>query len=194
VPNAVTGRLDQLVLIASTLGAGWLGMQIVHELGHVLAACAGRETVSKVVLHPLVISRTDVSHDRHPLLVIWGGPALGSLLPLVFLAVARSLRLGLVYLFQFFAGFCLIANGVYLGAGSFGGVGDAGDLLRHGTPRWTLILFGLACASLGLSLWNGLGPHFGLGRSRGEVDRRAVRCALGLALIIVLVEVLADSR
>ena len=31
-------RLYQFALIASTLGYSWLGMQIVHELGHVLAA------------------------------------------------------------------------------------------------------------------------------------------------------------
>lgn len=166
-------------------------MQIVHELGHVLAAWAVGETVERVVLYPLVISRTDVSHDRHPLLVVWGGPVVGAVLPLGMLAVARSLRFRLLYLFQFFAGFCLIANGVYLGVGSFGGVGDAGDLLRHGAPRWTLIAFGLVCAPAGLGLWNGLGPHFGLGKSRGEVDRRAVGWAFGLVLIILLVEILA---
>jgi hypothetical protein len=190
----VKGRLYQFALIASTFGYCWLGTQIVHELGHVLAAFAGGETVNKVVLHPLVISRTDVSHDRHPLLVIWGGPVLGSLLPLTFLAVARSLHYGRFYLVQFFAGFCLIANGVYLGAGSFGGVGDAGDLLRHGSPRWTLIAFGLVCAPVGLWLWNGLGPHYGLGTSKGEVDRRAVQWSVGLVLMIVVVEMLAGSR
>lgn len=188
------GRLYQLALIASTFGYCWLGMQIVHELGHVLAACASGEIVSNVILHPLVISRTDVSHDRHPLLVIWGGPALGSGLPLVVLAIARSLRCSLFYLFQFFAGFCLIANGVYLGVGSFGGVGDAGDLLRHGSPQWMLIAFGLVCTPAGMWLWNGLGPHYGLGKSKGGVDRRAVRWALGLVLTIVAVEVLVGSR
>src|SRR5437867_3762034 len=70
-------RSDQAVLIAATLGLSWLGMQIVHELGHVLLAWASGETVDRVVLHPLVISRTDVSHARHPLLVAWGGPVLG---------------------------------------------------------------------------------------------------------------------
>jgi hypothetical protein len=186
-------RLCQFVLIASTLGYCWLGMQVVHELGHVVAAYAGGEKVSRVVLHPLVISRTDVSHDRHPLLVIWGGPALGSALPLALLAVARARCFGLFYLIQFFAGFCLIANGVYLGVGSFGGVGDAGDLLRHGCPEWTLIAFGLACVPLGLWLWNGLGPHFGLGASRGKVDRRAVRWAIGIGLTILVVEMLVGS-
>jgi hypothetical protein len=74
-------RLYQAILIASILGLSWLGMQVVHEAGHVLVAWAGGETVYRVVLHPLAISRTDTSHDRHPLLVVWGGPVLGVLLP-----------------------------------------------------------------------------------------------------------------
>ncbi len=190
----MTARLRQSALIVSTLGLCWLGMQVVHELGHVLAAFAGGETVHGVVLHPLAISRTDVSHDRHPLLVIWGGPVVGSLLPVGFLAVARWARLGLLYLFRFFAGFCLIANGAYLGVGAFGDVGDAGDLLRHGSPAWTLIVFGLVCIPAGLWLWNGLGPCFGLGEAKGEVDRRAVWWTVGLTSIIVLIEIVAASR
>ncbi len=186
-------RFYQIVLIVSTLGLSWLGMQAVHELGHILGAWAGVETVTKVVLHPLMISRTDASHDRHPLFIIWGGPVLGSILPLVVLGIARLIRSGVFYLFQFFAGFCLVANGAYVGVGSFGGVGDAGDLMRHGAPRWTLIVFGLACVPLGLSLWNGLGTHYGLGRSRGEVDRWAAVGTLGLVMIVVLVEVVMGS-
>jgi hypothetical protein len=187
-------RLFQTLLIASTLVLSWLGMQAVHELGHVLGAWAGGETVNEVVLHPLVISRTDASHDRHPLLVVWGGPILGSFLPLVVLGISRLIRSGLLYLFQFFAGFCLVANGAYVGVGSFSSVGDAGDLMRYGTPRWTLIVFGLACVPIGLSLWNGLGTHYGLRRSDGEVDHRAALGMLGLALIVVLVEAVLGSR
>jgi hypothetical protein len=187
-------RLYQILLIASTLILCWLGMQAVHELGHVLGAWGGGETVSKVVLHPLVISRTDASHDRHPLLVVWSGPILGSLLPLAVLGITRLLRSGLFYLFQFFAGFCLVANGGYVGVGSFGGVGDAGELMRYEAPRWALIAFGLVCVPLGLCLWNRLGTHYGLGRSSGEVDRRAALGMIGLALIAVLVEVGLGSR
>jgi hypothetical protein len=43
-------RFFQIMLIASTLVLCWLGMQAVHELGHVLCAWAGGETLSKVVL------------------------------------------------------------------------------------------------------------------------------------------------
>ena len=52
---------------------------------------------------------------------------------------------------------------------------DAGDLLRYGAPRWSLIAFGLACVPCGLYLWHGLGPHYGLGEAKGRVDRRARR-------------------
>jgi hypothetical protein len=67
------GCFFQLTLIVSILCRSWLGMMIVHEIGHVLMAWAGGERVSKVALHPLAISRTETSHERQPLLVIWGG-------------------------------------------------------------------------------------------------------------------------
>jgi hypothetical protein len=50
----------------------------------------------------------------------------------------------------------LIANGAYIGAGSLHGVGDAGDMLRHGSPRWLLVLFGVACVIAGLWIWHRL--------------------------------------
>ena len=169
-------------------------MQVVHESGHVACAWAGGETVSRVVLHPLALSRTDTTHDRHPLLVTWGGPVLGTLLPLGALGLSKLARPGSAYLFRFFAGFCLIANGAYLGVGGFSGVGDAGDLFRYGAPPWTLVTFGLVCMPLGLTLWNGLGPHFGLGPSEGEVGRRASLGMLFLFLMIVSVEIVIGIR
>src|SRR3954453_3051070 len=100
------GRLHQAILIMSILVLSWLGMQIVHELGHVLAAWAGGDAVHRVVLHPLTISRTETSHERHPLLVIWGGPVLGVLLPLAALGLTRSFLPRWSYLVRFFAGSC----------------------------------------------------------------------------------------
>ena len=60
---------------------------------------------------------------------------------------------------RFFAGFCLIANGAYLAIGQFDGVGDAGDLLRGGVPRWILIAVGLISVAGGLLPWHRLGPQ-----------------------------------
>jgi hypothetical protein len=184
-------RFYQLTLIVSILCLSWLGMIIVHEFGHVVMAWAGGERVSKVILHPLVISRTDTSHEKHPLLVTWGGAVLGSLVPVSVWVLVKAFRLRFVYLFQFFAGFCLIANGCYLGVGSFLAVGDAGDLVRYGCPRWLMLLFGLVCVPIGLFLWNGLGPHFGLGEAGGKVDHIAALVTLALVLMVVIVEVLA---
>src|SRR4051794_14452795 len=108
-------RLHQCILVASVLPLSWLGMMAVHELGHVLGAWLTGGAVSKVVLHPLTISRTELSHNPHPLLVTWAGPVLGVLLPLLALGVAAAVRMPGVYLLRFFAGFCLIANGAYIG-------------------------------------------------------------------------------
>jgi hypothetical protein len=187
-------RFFQITLIALILCLSWLGMMIVHEVGHVVMAWAGNERVFKVVLHPLVISRTDTSHEKQPLLVIWGGAVLGSLIPVCVWVLVKVFGLRFMFLFQFFAGFCLIANGCYLGVGTFFHVADAGDLFRYGCPRWLMLLFGLVCVPIGLFLWNGLGPHFGLGEAGGKVDHKAALVTLALVLMVVIVEVLGDSR
>jgi Peptidase M50B-like len=187
-------RLFQITLVLSTLLLCWIWMMIVHEFGHVLMAWTCGETITKVVLHPLAISRTDTTHDKHPLLVIWGGPVLGSLIPLAALLAAHFLRFRFVYLCRFFAGFCLISNGAYLGVGSFASIGDAGDLARAGCPQSVMIVFGVVCSATGLWLWNGLGPHFGLNQAKGKVDRSAALAMPAILLITVIVELLASSR
>ena len=53
----------QFILIGSTLLGSWLGMQAVHELGHVLGAWATGAEVRRVVLSPTTISRTDVVNN-----------------------------------------------------------------------------------------------------------------------------------
>jgi hypothetical protein len=181
-------RIHQLLLIATFVPLCWLLMQAVHELGHVAAALATGGTVTKVVLHPMTISRTDTSGSSHPAIVVWAGPAAGVALPLALLAVFQAAKWKWDYLVQFFAGTCLIANGAYLGVGSFERVGDAGDLIRQGCPIWSLWLFGMAAVALGLCLWDGLGPSFGLGRAEGKVDRVAAQFSGALLLVVVVLE------
>jgi hypothetical protein len=186
-------RLHQVLLIGSFLPLCWFSMMAVHELGHVSGAVATGGRVEKVVLHPLTISRTDVSPNPSPLLVVWAGPAVGVVLPLAILLAARLVRFKWAYLLQFFAGCCLIANGAYIGIGSFNKAGDAGDLLRHGSPIWSLWLFGTATVPLGLYFWNGLGPHFGLGATAGKVDHRAAYASCGLFLLTVILALALSS-
>src|SRR5438105_1787209 len=102
-------------------------MQAVHESGHVFGAWLTGGRVARVVLHPLTISRTDVADNPHPLVVVWAGPIFGVVVPLLLWGAAAASRLPGAFLLRFFAGFCLLANGLYIGVGSFDRVGDCGE-------------------------------------------------------------------
>jgi hypothetical protein len=180
-------RFDSILLIAVTLVACWLGMQAVHEAGHVLGALATGARVERVVLHPLTISRTDVSENHWPLFVVWMGPIFGVAAPVAIWFIAMLAKLPGSFVLRFFAGFCLIANGGYLAFGALKRIGDCGTLLTHGAPLWSLILFGAVAMPLGLALWNGTGPAFGLGAHPLPIDRRVTIAvaAVGSALVLL---------
>jgi hypothetical protein len=126
-----------------------------------------------------------VNPNPSPLLVAWAGPLVGAVLPLMSWLVVGALRLRVAYLFRFFAGFCLIANGAYIGAGAIVPVGDAADLLRLRSTEWTLALFGLLAIPVGLALWNRQKDYFGLGSQPRTVNRAdTIGCALLLAAIV----------
>ncbi|MFO0967773.1 MAG: hypothetical protein U0793_19600 [Gemmataceae bacterium] len=190
----MTTRLPQVILIFSTLLASWLGMQAVHELGHVLGAWVSGGRVARVVLHPLTISRTDFAENPSPLLGVWAGPIFGVLAPLLLWGAAVALGLPVAFLFRFFAGFCLLANGLYIGVGFFDRVGDAGDMLRHGAAPWHLWLFGALTAPLGLWLWHRQGSHFGLGAAKGRVNHRVAYGALIVCVLLTVFGFLVDGE
>jgi len=183
-------RSLQILLIASFIAFSWLAFMIVHEFGHVMAAWVTGGSVNRVVLHPLQISWTSFSRNPHPQIVAWGGPIVGSLLPVLFLTMAGLFRFPGVYLFRFFAGFCLIANGLYLLVDSFGRGGDGGTLIRSGALQWQLLLFGIVGTPIGFWLWHGLGPQFGLGNASGRVSGAATLVSLALLALTVLTELL----
>lgn len=179
-----------LALILATLVSSWLGMQAIHESGHVLGAWLSGGTVQRVVLHPLTISRTDLSSNPAPLFVVWMGPIVGVLSPLLLWQVAWLTRWAGAFVLRFFAGFCLIANGVYIGIGSLARIGDAGEMLALGSPIWSLWLFGLFTTPLGFWLWNGQGKHFGSGPSALPISRQVSYCVLGCAIALVVLGLL----
>jgi len=184
---------QQIAVVAILGGLSWLAMMALHELGHVVHALASGGQVERVVLHPLGISRTDVSPNPHPQFVAWGGAIWGALIPLAALLASKFVAPSYAHLARFFAGFCCLANGLYLAVGSFARVGDAGDLLRHGAARWQLWLFGVPVSILGLWLWHGLGPWVGLTDAGAKIDLRQV-IGLGATLVlIVLLELLFVS-
>ena len=150
-------RIHHVVFLFSVVALSWFAMMATHELGHVVGAMVSGGQVERVVLHPLTISRTDVKPNPNPLLVVWAGPLLGCMLPLV-IGLAVPKRFGVVRnTALFFAGFCLLANGVYIGFGAFDSVGDCGEMLQHGSPIWLLLAFGAIAICVGFYLWHRLG-------------------------------------
>ena len=146
-----------LVLLFLTIC--WFGMLAVHELGHVFAAWSSGATVERVVMLP--ISRTDTSNVEYPLFVYGAGAVFGTALPVLLWLITHWLHWKTVYLFRFFAGFCLAANGAYIGCDlSITGPTDAGLLIEHGANRLILVLFGVLCVSGGLFLWHGQSQFF----------------------------------
>ena len=135
-------------------------MMATHELGHVIGAYLTGGSGITVTLPLLGFSRTDVLSNPHPLIERWLGPTLGCIFPLLVLLIIRcttsdkhkKLRTSFAYI----TGFCLIANGTYIGLGWIDRIGDTGDLLRHGASVWQFILFGLTTFSVGLYIWHRL--------------------------------------
>src|SRR5690606_6359069 len=104
---------------------------------------------------------TDVQPNPSPLLVVWMGPAIGILIPLLLWGLSVWSHFTCDYLLRFWSGFCLVANGAYLGVGPVYPVGDSQTMLQNGTPAWSLVLFGVTASCCGLWIWSGLGKAFG---------------------------------
>ena len=181
-------RFQQFVFITSLLALSWFAMMAVHEFGHVVGALATGGGVERVVLHPLTISRTDVSPNPNPLIVVWLGPILGCVIPaVVWLLVPR--RFGFVRgMAMFFAGFCLLANGAYLFVGSFERIGDCGVMLQHGSPLWSLLGFGVITIPLGFYLWHRLGSIKQFFADPSVVDPVIVYALLGVLVVLLALE------
>lgn len=173
----------------SFLALSWLAMMATHELGHVLGGVATGGTVARVVLHPLAISRTDLSVNPQPAIVVWAGPLVGVLLPLVFLLVAKRLKWSGAALWQFFVGFCLIANGAYIAGGAWEGIGDCGVMHQTGTPIWVMWCFGLVTVPAGFWLWHRLGSLREWWQHPERVSEpTTVRMCLALLISVVLMD------
>ena len=107
-----------------------------------------------------------------PLTVVWAGPILGVLIPLGLWGIALASTMPAAFLLRFFAGFCLIANGLYIGIGSFDAVGDCSEMLHHGSESWQLWCFGAVTVPPGFWLWHGQGKWFGIGPSAVTISPR----------------------
>ena len=141
----------------------WLGMMACHEVGHALGGWGSGGTVVDVELPLAGFSHTLVSPNPRPLVERACGPLAGCLLPGLVYGLACLCRDGSARRARFFWGFCLIANGAYLGLGWIDGAGDAGDLMGLGVPAWGLVVFGAAVLPAGVAMWNHTASGFGWG-------------------------------
>lgn len=168
--------------------AAWWLMMASHEFGHVATVLITGGSIDHVDLSPLGFSQTHLSANPQPLLVVWAGPVFGALDALAAWLVVRWLgRQGGAWrkeaVVTFVAGFCLLANGVYIGLGWVDRVGDTGDMLRHGTPAWVMAVFGGVSSVAGLALWHTLGPRLWLKRVS---DADAWRLVFASAAVVAL--------
>jgi hypothetical protein len=148
-------RWSPLVLCAYPF---WLAMMAIHESGHVLHAWLSGGHVQAVHFGWFEFSRTELAVNSHPLLVAWGGPVWGCTLPLLAVLLVPRPKVQLARLLHSFAGFCLVANGAYLGVGAWiDRAGDAGVLVRLGVPQMLVSSIGLLAMTAGLYLWHRLG-------------------------------------
>jgi hypothetical protein len=172
-------RVWQAAFLLALGGISWHLMQAVHELGHVVAAIVVGRTVERIVLHPLEISRTEVAGGT-TLVIAAAGPLAGIALPLAVWGVVRIGSLPGAWLAQFFAAFCLVANGAYIGGDAFVLGGDGKDLIRAGVPVWLLVMAGGAALVAGLLLLRGVGAALGFGDEPEESTPLAACAALAV--------------
>jgi hypothetical protein len=187
-------RFYQIILVGGILWASWLTMMLVHECGHVLGALATGGTVRRVVWHPAVISRTDVRPNPHPMVEVWAGPAFGNILPIAIASMASLTRLRVAYLLWVVAGFCLIANGAYIGIGAIRPIGDAGELVAHGMARWPMATFGLLTVGSGFWIWDRVSPRLGFGAVTTAISAKHAYAVLAVAALMTVIGLAFGNR
>lgn len=170
-----------------------MGMMLVHESGHVLGVWMSGGTVVRVVWFSGEFSRTDAGVNPWPMVEVWGGPVVGVAVPLMGYWLVRWLRWSRGYLVCFFAGFCWVVNGVYIGMGVAEAVGDSRKMLRLGTPMWVLGCLGVWewWVAFGCSMWRVRG--WGLGRGEGG-EEYGFGLVVGLAAGVTGVAMMIGAR
>jgi hypothetical protein len=134
----------------------WLFMAF-HEAGHVVSTVINGGDIEQVVLHPFKFSQTVSTASSNPLMDVWMGPIFGIALPYAIYAIAlKAAPISRIrYMLGYLAGFCAVANGVYIGISwIYPGHADAHELLSLGTPTGALLGFGLAAVAAGLCTWH----------------------------------------
>jgi len=180
-------RSCRIVMLVGLLGFSWPLALLVHESGHAMGAVMTGGHVVRMVWHPLVLSRTDVDPNPRALVVVWAGPIFGAIVPVAIAICVSAAKLSVSYIVNFFAGFCLLLNGTYIGVGTLTRVGDAKDMLRLGSPMWVGLRFGAVATICGLWLVNRVSPRLGFGNNPQTVRQDHAYAVLGFAILLCVV-------
>jgi len=151
-------RRNRIIINIAVIILSWYAMMMIHEAGHCLGAWVSGAHVDIVTIPIIGFSQTTITNNNNPLLTTWAGPVFGALAPLTLLIFLNGRTRRIKHTLLYFIGFCLIANGAYIGVGAFIRAGDCGDMLKYGSPMWTLILFGSISTTAGIITWHRMGP------------------------------------
>ena len=136
-----------------TLLLSWYPFMCTHEFGHIISAKLNGGQVEEVILVPWRFSQTVISGSTDSLMDVWAGPFIGVLVPCLLCLTLKIIRKSNFYTTTF-CGFCLLANGLYLGVGWIDKVGDCKDILANGGNVTSMIIFGLCACASGLLFWH----------------------------------------
>ena len=136
-----------------TLAISWYPFMCIHELGHCISAKINRGSIESVTLVPWRFSQTVIRDSRNPLMDAWMGPVIGVILPLLIWLICKK-HPKMDFYSTLFAGFCLLANGLYIGIGWIDKIGDCGDILKHQGNTPSMLFFGILTVIPGFLLWH----------------------------------------
>lgn len=134
----------------------FIAMEAVHEFGHVFHAWLTGTQVVDVSIPLLGFSATRVGAGNYETFIVAGGPTWGVAIPVLACGLAYFFAQNVPEPLKFFAGFCLIANGLYLALGCGLPATDAGKLVRMRFSIITLVGLGIFATAAGLLIWHRL--------------------------------------
>ncbi len=130
------------VMFIGTILLSWCVMIETHEIGHIVGGWLCGASLRDWQLWPWQLPYSFFDPDPKPLITLWAGPVLGSIVPLAIALVFRNEWIWLI------ANFCLLANGLYLALAWLAGGSslDTQRLLAEGA--WPISIVGFCLVTI----------------------------------------------